>query len=320
MTPADIIYRRRVRVIERAAEVGVTAACREAGVSRKSYYRWCDRASRYGLSALMPKDRRRPQMPNRMGAHEEEAILAEAVSRPTLGAGRLVEYLAERGVHRSASGVAKVLRRHHLATRRARVAALAALTAADSGLVAPRAAEPVGFCLAAARAGDLVGVDCFYVGKLKGIGPIYQLTAVDTATRWAICELVVGGVSGPVAGAFLGHVATEFLHLGVEVTGVVSDNGPEFRAHSFAEVLHELSIDHHRIPPRSPNHNAVVERFHGTILQECWRPAFHRRRFVRLAELDECLQDFLGRYNTRRKNRGDYMRGRTPAELMEIKR
>jgi hypothetical protein len=38
MTPADITYRRRVRVIERAAEVGVTAACREAGVSRKSYY------------------------------------------------------------------------------------------------------------------------------------------------------------------------------------------------------------------------------------------------------------------------------------------
>jgi hypothetical protein len=51
MTPADIIYRRRVRAIERAAEVGVTAACREAGVSRKSYYRWCDRASRYGLCA-----------------------------------------------------------------------------------------------------------------------------------------------------------------------------------------------------------------------------------------------------------------------------
>jgi hypothetical protein len=31
---------------------------------------------------------------------------------------------------------------------------------------------------------------------------------------------------------------------------------------------------------RPPNHNAVVERFHGTVLQECWRPAFHRRRFI----------------------------------------
>lgn len=318
MTPADIIYRRRCRVIERAAEVGVSRACREAGVSRTSYYRWCARASRYGLSALMPKDRRPPTMPSQIPAHEEEVILAEAVSRPTLGAGRLIEHLHERGVRRSASGVAKVLRRHGLATRRARVAALATLTGADTGLLARRAAEPFGFCLAAARAGDLVGLDCFYVGKLKGIGPIYQLTAVDTATRWAICELVVGHVSSQVAAAFCRHVAEGFLALEVELTGVLTDNGPEFIA--FSSTCAELEIAHHRIPPRSPNHNAVVERFHGTVLDECYRTAFHRRRFDRLADIDHVLQDFVHRYNTRRANRGRYMKGRTPLEMLELKR
>jgi transposase InsO family protein len=320
VTPADIIYRRRVRVIERAAEVGVTRACREAGVSRTSYYRWCARATRYGLSALMPKDRRPPTMPTQTPAHEEEVILAEAVSRPTLGAGRLIEHLAERGVHRSASGVAKVLRRHGLATRRARVAALATLTGADTGLVAERKAEPFGFCLAAARAGDLVGLDCFYVGKLKGIGPIYQLTAVDTATRWAICELVFGHVTSGVAAAFCRHVAQGLLRLGVDLTGVLTDNGPEFRGDAFAAVCGELGITHHRIPPRSPNHNAVVERFHGTVLDECYRPAFHRRRFDRMADIDHVLQDFVHRYNTRRPNRGRYMKGRTPLEMLELKR
>jgi transposase InsO family protein len=320
VTPADIIYRRRVRVIERAAEVGVTRACREAGVSRTSYYRWCRRASRYGLSALLPKDRRPPTMPTQIPAHEEEVILAEAVSRPTLGAGRLIEHLAERGVHRSASGVAKVLRRHGLATRRARVAALATLTGADTGLVAERRAGPFGFCLAAARAGDLVGLDCFYVGKLKGIGPIYQLTAVDTATRWAICELVIGHVSSEVAAAFCRHLAQGLLTLGVELTGVLTDNGPEFRGGAFAQACAELGLTHHRIPPRSPNHNAVVERFHGTVLDECYRPAFHRRRFDRLADVDHVLQDFVLRYNTRRANRGRYMKGRTPVQMLELKR
>jgi transposase InsO family protein len=29
----------------------------------------------------------------------------------------------------------------------------------------------------------VVALDTFYVGKLKGIGPVWQLTAVDTATR-----------------------------------------------------------------------------------------------------------------------------------------
>ncbi len=181
MTPSDIIYQRRVRVIERAAEVGVAQACRDAGVSRTTYYRWEARARRYGLSALIPKARRAPEMPNRIPAWEEEVVLAEALARPTLGARRLLEHLAERGIRRSASGVQKVLRRHNLGTRRQRVAAMAALTAADTGLVAREALVPYGFCLYAARPGDLVGLDTFYVGKLKGIGPIYQLTAVDTA-------------------------------------------------------------------------------------------------------------------------------------------
>ncbi|HET8525823.1 MAG TPA: integrase core domain-containing protein, partial [Actinomycetota bacterium] len=73
-------------------------------------------------------------------------------------------------------------------------------------------------------------------------------------------------------------------------------------------------------PPRSPNHNAVVERFHGTVLDECYRVAFHRRRFDRVADVDHVLQDFVHCYNTRRANRGRYMRGRTPLEMLELKR
>jgi transposase InsO family protein len=317
VTPAEIIYQRRLHVIDRAAKVGPTQACRDAGVSRTSYYRWCDLASRYGLSALLPKERRRPQLRTQIPAHEEEIILAEAISRPTLGARRLLEHLEERAVHRSASGVQKVLRRHRLGTRRERVAALAALTAADTGLVTPRALEPFGFCLFASRPGDLVGLDCFYVGKLKGIGPVYQLTAVDTATRYAFCSLVVGHVSAKVAGAFVKHLAKETWRLGIVLTGVLTDNGPEFIGGEFTSVLAELEITHHRIPARSPNHNAVCERFQGTVLQECYRPAFHRRRFDRLANLDAVLQDFLRRYNTGRRNHGDYMRGRIPAQVLE---
>ncbi len=316
VTPADI-YSRRCHVIERAALVGVSRACREAGVSRTSYYRWCSRASRYGLSALVPKGRRRPAMPNGIPAHEEEIILAEALARPTLGARQLLEHLAERGVHRSGSGVHKVLRRHHLGTRRLRVAALAALTAADTGLVAPRALGPHGFCLWAARAGDLVGLDCFHVGKLKGIGPVWQLTAVDTATRWAFCSLVVGHVDSTVTGAFVHHLAKRTWEVGMVLRGVLTDNGPEFIGRGFRDAVAELELTHHRTPPRSPDHNAVVERFHETVLQECYRPAFHRRRFDRLADLDAVLGDFLHRYNRRRRNHGDYMHGRTPLQVLQ---
>ena len=72
----------------------------------------------------------------------------------------------------------------------------------------------------------------------------------------------------------------------------------------------ERGVRHHRIPPRSPNHNAVCERFQGTALQEFYRPAFHRQYFARLADLGAQFQGWLQHYNTRRRNHGDFMRGR----------
>ena len=64
MTPDQIIHARRAHVLDQAALLGVTAACRAAGVSRTSYYKWVAKAEKYGLSALLPKDRRPPVMPN----------------------------------------------------------------------------------------------------------------------------------------------------------------------------------------------------------------------------------------------------------------
>jgi hypothetical protein len=165
-------------------------------VSRTSYHRWAGRAQRYGLTALLPKDRRPPVMPTATPPDQVEAVLAEAVARPTIGAQRLVGHLADRGVRLSASGVQKILRRHQLGRRAQRVAALAQLTAVTTGIVTSDAKQgPFGFCHFAARPGDLVALDTFYVGKLKGIGPVWQLTAVDTATRYAVAALVAGDKS-----------------------------------------------------------------------------------------------------------------------------
>ena len=68
--------------------------------------------------------------------------------------------------------------------------------------------------------------------------------------------------------------------LGIPITRVLTNNGPEYVSRNFREHLAEVSLGHVRIPPRSPNHNAVVDRFQQTMLQECWRPAFHRQHFT----------------------------------------
>jgi len=323
VTHEDIVYDRRVRLINHAAEIGnVTEACRVFGVSRKTYYEWVKKARAYGLSALLPRERRKPHQPNAMTPDEVSAILAEAVARPTLGARSLLRHLADRGVHRSASGVANVLRRHGLGTARQRVAALASLTAAETGQVTQQAMEgPFGFCMFASAPGQVVSLDTFYVGRLKGVGAVWQLTAVDVATRVAVVQLLVGDKTAAVAAAFLDHLKKALRRLGVTLQGVLSDNGPEFTGKAFKARVEEMGLEHHRIPPRSPNHNAVCERFHGTVLHEFYRPHFHRGRVDDLALLDKSLQAWVRDYNEHRPNNGDYMRGRTPMQVRkELKR
>jgi transposase InsO family protein len=317
VTHEDIVYDRRVRLIEYAAKIGnVAEACRVFGVSRNSYYEWIKKAEQYGLSALLPRERRRPHQPNEMGSEEVAVILSEAVARPTLGPKSLLRHLKARGVDRSASGVAKVLGRHHLGTARLRVAALASLTATDTGQVTTAAMEgPFGFCMYASRPGQVVSLDTFYVGRLKGIGAVWQLTAVDVATRHAVCQLIVGDKTATVAAAFLDRLKKTLRSHGIKLEGVLTDNGPEFTGKAFQTRAGDLGLIHHRIPPRSPNHNSVCERFHGTVLHEFYRPHFHRGRVDDIGLLDRSLQRWLCDYNQQRPNHGEYMAGRTPLEV-----
>jgi hypothetical protein len=64
----------------------------------------------------------------------------------------------------------------------------------------------------------------------------------------------------------------------------------------------------------------VCERFHGTILQECWRPAFHRRHFTSILQLQAEAEAWLITYHRRRRNHSDAMRGRTPHHILDMHR
>jgi transposase InsO family protein len=317
VTHDDIVYDRRVRVIEYAARIdNVSEACRVFGVSRKTYYEWLNRAEQYGLSALLPRGRRQPHMPNAMSSEEIAVILSEAIARPTLGPKSLLRHLKSRGVDRSASGVAKVLKRHNLGTAKQRIVALASLTATETGQLTEAAMEgPFGFCQYASQPGQVVALDAFYVGRLKGVGAVWQLTAVDIATRIAVVQLVVGDKTAAVAALLLDHLKKALRKHGITLEGILTDNGPEFVGKAFKTRAGELGLHHHRIPPRSPNHNAVCERFHGTVLHEFYRPHFHRGRVENVALLDKALQAWVVDYNNERPNNGEYMAGRTPLQV-----
>ena len=64
VTPAEIIYQRRIAVLDYAQRSGnVAEACRVFGISRTRYYEWKNVADRYGLEALCPRRAGLPRCP-----------------------------------------------------------------------------------------------------------------------------------------------------------------------------------------------------------------------------------------------------------------
>jgi transposase len=241
VTPAEIIYQRRIAVLDHAQRTGnVAEACRIFGISRKTYYVWKNAADRYGLEALVPKARRSPQMPDATPTHVIEALLTLAVLQPTIGCRQYADRLLDQGFSISKSTVQKHLVAHAMGTRAQRLARSAAIAAATTGLVVPDAERkdgPFGFCLATGGPGELVCLDSFYIGKLKGVGKVYQLTAIDVFTRFAVVSIVLGPATGAMSARFIHQALRLYRRHGITVKAVLTDNGPEYKAGTFVDAL-----------------------------------------------------------------------------------
>ena len=134
MTPAEIIYQRRLAVLDHTArnpERGRDLS--DLRDPRTRYYEWKSLADRYGLEALMPKARRPPQMPEATPTHVVERLLTLAVVEPTIGCRQYADRLDDPGFSIAKSTVQRHLVAHGLGKRSQRLARAAAITAATRG-------------------------------------------------------------------------------------------------------------------------------------------------------------------------------------------
>jgi transposase InsO family protein len=319
MTKDDVLFGYRQQLFAEAARTSVSAACRTFGVHRSTYYAWKRQVDRHGLEMLRPRERRRPQMPNQLPKMVEERIVSFALAHPGLGPRRVASELAREkwgGIIVSSNGVWKVLCRHGL-NNASQAPGLVAGYAAP--YEPPRDPAPERH-IDVSRPGELVGIDCFYVGRLKGTeGAIWQLTAIDVHSSYAWAALVICRGGNPTAkqtSRLARRIARELRGAGWRLERVLSDNGNEFRGAQFPATLARLEARHTKIHAGRPQTNGHVEALHKTILDECWRPAFARYIFPRYTGLRRELETYLRFYNRDRVHHGRLTRGRIPSEIV----
>jgi len=326
MTLEASVHAFRLRVIARAQALGnVSQACREFGISRTLFYRWRRRYLAYGPDGLYPKrpgpSRGRPPT---LSVEAERALLAVALAHPTRGPARIGAHLARPehgGWNLAPATIYRFLRRVGLQTRYKRLAVLEVHSAQTAGLLTDRTRRALSAArrrrlrhVAAEQPGELVCLDTFYIGKLKGVGKVWQYTACDAACSYAVAQ-VSTEFSAQAAARFLtARVLPVYRAAGWPLRRVLTDCGSEYRG-AFDQACAVYGIRHTHTRPRHAWTNGFVERLQGTILTELWRVEFRRRFFTHLRALQAPLDRYLEFYNHRRPHTGYRTRGRPPAEL-----
>jgi len=278
---------------------------------------------RYGQDGVHPRRHRaRPGRPVQLTPETERLLLSVAVSAATWGASRIAAYLRHRWQVRVApSTVQRALRRAGLATRRQRLTVLEHRALQTAGLLTERTRRTLWQAqhgqprhVAAREPGELVCLDTFYIGQLKGVGKVWQITACDAACSYGVAWLLPAHTA-PAAAHFLRRIVLPlYRRAGWRLRRVLTDGGPEFHG-AFDETCRALGLRHTRTKPRHAWTNGFVERLQGTILQEHWRVAFRRRYFTSRTSLQRSLDGFMQSYNHERPHQGYRVRGRTPAAL-----
>jgi transposase InsO family protein len=331
MTTDEKVARRKLSLLELAQDLrNVSKACKLMGYSRQQFYEIRRNYQTYGSAGLLDKvSGCRGPHPNRVAQEVEDAVLEHSMRHPTHGALRVAQELALQSVTISSGGVRGVWSRHELLSRHDRLLRL------------ERAHSDTGFELSGEQidilerfspefrerqievdyTGQLVAVDTFFVGHLKGIGKVYLQSVIDCFSRYGWGRLYTSKLPLTAVHVLNTDVLPHFEAYEARIETILSDNGREFcgrRDHHPYELFLQLEgIEHRTTKVRRPQSNGFVERFHRTLLDEHFRVAGRTTWYESVEQMQSDLDAYLQTYNEKRPHQGRMMEGRTPLKMFE---
>jgi len=325
------IIKHKLGLLNLAEELGnVSKACRIMGLSRDTFYRYKAAVEEGGIEALIDKDRRKPNLKNRVDERTEAAVVEYAVEFPAHGQVRASNELRKKGVFISPSGVRSVWLRHKLSCFKDRLRALEEKMAKENlilteaqvqALERKKQDDEAAGEIETAHPGYLGAQDTFYVGTLKGVGRVYQQTFIDTYAKVAFAKLYTTKTPITAADLLNDRVLPFYEDHKLPLLRILTDRGTEYcgkrETHDYQLYLAINDIEHTKTKARRPQTNGICERFHKTILQEFYQVTFRKKIYKDIESLQADLDDWLKYYNHERTHQGKMCCGRTPMDTLE---
>ncbi|MDI6783931.1 MAG: IS481 family transposase [bacterium] len=315
MTQEDLIYKHRLKVFcdYDTGEYTVTSLCKKHNYSRTWFYKFKERRERLGDEGLRPMARKHPEMPNQVPVDIEYKILDYAKEFPTHGPERISNQLSmERygSIKVGHTGVYGVLSRQDLNTRKKRLQWIQELSGVVVNIsqIERDKEKSKSRHIEASYPGELVGVDIFYVGCLKGVGRIYQQTACDCFSSFGWAKLYLDKTADSTIDFLEKHLLPKSGW--VRIQRLLQDNGKEYTTHwlngkhKFKDACKRNKVKQVFTKVRHPWTNGYAERFNQTLLDEFYQVVFRKKVYPSLEELQKDLDKFLYEYNFERTHQG----------------
>jgi transposase InsO family protein len=329
MTTKEKLARRKLSLLELAQDLGnISKACKVMGYSRQQFYEIRRNYQTYGSVGLLDKlPGCKGPHPNRVAPEIEQAILDHSLQHPSHGPVRTAHELALRGITVSSGGVRGVWSRHSLLSKHDRLLRLEQahressfeLSEDQVRLLERFSPEFRERRIEVHYTGELVSVDTFFVGTLKGVGKVYLQSVLDCYSRFGWGRLYTSKLPVTAVHVLNEDVLPFFESHHARIETVLSDNGREFCGrpdqHPYELFLQLEGIEHRTTKVRRPQSNGFIERLHRTLLDEHFRVKGRTTWYESVEQMQVDLDAYWHHYNHERPHQGRMMEGRTPMQM-----
>ncbi|MGO9723341.1 MAG: IS3 family transposase [Methylocella sp.] len=283
-----------IRLVEQS-HLPVRRTLEKLGVSRATFYRWCDLYQTGGPEALEDRSPRPDRVWNRIPDNVRGQIVQLALDEPELSPRELATRFTDtKNYFVSEASVYRLLKEHDLI--------------ASPAYIVMKAADE--FKDKTTASNQLWQTDFTYL-KVIGWGWFYLSTILDDFSRyiiaWKLCTTMKAGD------------VTETLDLALQASGLdrtkvahrprlLSDNGPSYISADLAEWVDKRDIGHVRGAPCHPQTQGKIERWHQTLKNRILLENYYLP-----GDLEAKIGAFVDHYNHRRYH--ESLSNLTPADV-----
>lgn len=266
--------------------------CKRLGLSRGRYREWTQRAAQARLMDLAPVG----VAYSAILPEEKAAVLDYALEHPRDGYRRLAWQMIDADVaYVSPSSVYRILADQDLLYRWKR--------STHSGTAPPKPTRP----------NQRWHTDLMYLRI--GDAWYFLVSVLDAYSRYVVhWELLTS-----MRAADVRRVIQQALEQSGAKPQLISDNGSQFTASEFKQLVRLFEIEHIRIRTYHPESNGIIERFHRSTREE-----LAEAELGTLGRARELIARWVEHYNDERLHAGieylppaEYYRGDPPARLQE---